>query len=68
MNKTELVLPAGDLEKLKVAAIYGADAVYLGGKQYSLRAFAGNFDDSEMAEGIKYMHSMGKKADRKSVV
>lgn len=62
MNKTELVLPAGDLEKLKVAAIYGADAVYLGGKQYSLRAFAGNFDDSEMAEGIKYMHSMGKKA------
>jgi putative protease len=57
----ELVLPAGDLEKLKTAILFGADAVYLGGKQLSLRAFAGNFNLEEMKIGLNYAHSQGKK-------
>ena len=44
MNKVELLSPAGDLERLKVTLLYGADAVYIGGKKYSLRANAKNFD------------------------
>ena len=43
MKKVELLAPAGDLEKLKIAVMYGADAVYLGGESFSLRAGAGNF-------------------------
>jgi putative protease len=50
----ELVLPAGDLEKLKVAFLYGADAVYLGGKEFSLRAYAENFTTAQMREGIAF--------------
>lgn len=50
----ELVLPAGDLEKLKVAFLFGADAVYLGGKDFSLRAYAGNFTSKEMQEGLTF--------------
>lgn len=57
----ELVLPAGDLEKLKTALLFGADAVYAGGKDLSLRAFAGNFTNSEMVSGITYAHELGKK-------
>ena len=44
MNKIELLAPAGNLEKLKVALAFGADAIYIGGKEYSLRARASNFD------------------------
>lgn len=47
----------GTLEKLKFAVHYGADAVYIAGKRYGLRAFAGNFDSQQMAEGIAYAHS-----------
>ena len=54
--KYELLAPAGNLEKLKFAVHYGADAVYMAGKKYGLRAFAGNFAEDELAEGIKYAH------------
>ena len=53
MEKIELLAPAGDLEKLKTAIDYGADAVYFGGEVFSLRAGAGNFSKEEMIEGIK---------------
>lgn len=62
LKKVELIAPAGNLEKLKMAIIYGADAVYLGGNEYGLRAYAGNFTLEEMKEGIEFAHSMGKKA------
>ncbi len=61
MHRPELVLPAGDLEKLKTALLFGADAVYLGGKDFSLRAFAGNLTLPEMATGLEYAHALGKK-------
>ncbi len=61
MSKPELVLPAGNLEKLKVAFTYGADAVYLGGESYSLRAYAGNFNLTDMAEGIDFAKKRSKK-------
>ncbi len=57
----ELLAPAGDLEKLKIAINYGADAVYIGGEHLSLRAKAKNFSDSDMIEGVKYAHERGKK-------
>ena len=56
MHKVELLAPAGNLEKLKFAVHYGADAVYMAGKKYGLRAFAGNFSEDELAEGVKYAH------------
>lgn len=59
MVKPELLAPAGDLEKLKAAVIYGADAVYLGGKHFGLRMGAGNFDPDEMREAVDFAHSMG---------
>lgn len=61
MNKFELLAPAGDLEKLKIAIIYGADAVYFGGETFSLRAGAGNFSYEDMKEGIKFAHDREKK-------
>ena len=61
MNKVELLAPAGNLEKLKFAIYYGADAVYLGGKQFGLRASSDNFTYDEMKEGIEYAHSRGAK-------
>ena len=60
-KKPELLAPAGNPEKLKMALLYGADAVYLGGKSFGLRAFGGNFSRKEMAEGIAFAHGMGKK-------
>ncbi len=57
----ELLMPAGNLKKLKTAFHFGADAVYIGGKSFSLRAFADNFSPEEMVEGINYAHSLGKK-------
>ena len=56
MDKIELLAPAGDLEKLKTAVDYGADAVYFGGEMFSLRAGAGNFSVEDMIEGIAYAH------------
>jgi len=61
MNKIELLSPAGDLERLKVAFAYGADAVYMAGKTLGMRAKAKNFELDEMEEGIKHAHSLGKR-------
>lgn len=61
MNKIELLSPAGDMKKLKTALYYGADAVYIGGKSFSLRALAGNFTDQEIIEAAKYTHQRNKK-------
>lgn len=57
----ELLAPAGDLEKLKTAVRYGADAVYFGGEVFSLRAGAGNLSVPEMAEAMEYLHANGAK-------
>lgn len=62
MKKPELLAPAGNMERLKTAIHYGADAVYLGKKSFSLRAMTGGFsDDSEIAEAISYAHAKGVK-------
>ena len=61
MKKIELLSPAGDLSRLKIALLYGADAVYLGGQQYSLRANATNFSIDEIKEGCEFAHKLGKK-------
>ncbi|GAE02993.1 peptidase, U32 family protein [Clostridium botulinum B str. Osaka05] len=61
IKKPELLAPAGNLEKLKTAINFGADAVYLGGSRLNLRAFADNFTDEELQEGIKYAHDRGRK-------
>lgn len=60
MNKPELLAPAGSLEKLKTAIRFGADAVYLGGSKLNLRAFANNFTNEQLKEGVEYAHSRGK--------
>ncbi|WP_039657472.1 peptidase U32 family protein [Clostridium tyrobutyricum] len=61
MYKPELLAPAGNLEKLKTAIDFGADAVYLGGNKLNLRAAADNFTIEELKEGLKYAHSRGRK-------
>ena len=61
MKKPEILAPAGNLEKLKTAIDFGADAVYLGGSKLNLRAFADNFTNEQMIEGIKYAHDRDKK-------
>ena len=60
MRKPELLAPAGNLEKLKTAIDFGADAVYLGGSRLNLRAFADNFTEEDIIEGVKYAHDRGK--------
>lgn len=57
----ELLAPAGDLEKLKYALIYGADAVFIGGNKFSLRARASNFNLDTIEEAVNFAHSLGKK-------
>ena len=57
----ELLAPAGNMQKLKAAINFGADAVYFAGKNYGLRAFAGNFNDNEIKEACDYAHSFNKK-------
>lgn len=61
MEVLELLAPAGDLERLKFAFLYGADAVYIGGKNFSLRANAKNFSIDEIKEACLYAHNLGKK-------
>lgn len=61
VNIPELLAPAGNYEKLVTAVHYGADAVYLGGEQFSLRAKAGNFDEEWMRAGVEHAHSAGVK-------
>lgn len=57
----ELLAPAGNYEKMVTAFNYGADAVYMAGKKFGLRAFAGNFDNDEIIKAVNYAHSLGKK-------
>ena len=60
MNKIpELLAPAGDMERLKMAVLYGADAVYLAGTDFGMRAFAGNFTPDELRQAVDYAHSHG---------
>lgn len=61
MKKIELLSPAGDLERLKITLLYGADAVYIGGEKYGLRANATNFSIEEIKEGCSFAHNLGKK-------
>ena len=61
MKKIELLAPAGDLERLKIDFLYGADAVYFGGEKYGLRANATNFSLEEIKEASSFAHSLGKK-------
>lgn len=60
-KKPELLAPAGNMEKLKMAFLYGADAVYLGGEKYGLRAQGGNFSQEELAEAARFARERGKK-------
>ncbi len=62
MEKIELLSPAGDFTKLKYALRYGADAVYLSGTNFGMRAACGNFDCDELSKAVEYTHSLGKKA------
>ena len=61
MNKIELLAPAGRMENLKIALLYGADAVYFGGRNYSLRANAKNLGLEEIKEACDYAHGLNKK-------
>ena len=61
MKKIELLAPAGDLERLKVTLLYGADAVYVGGEKLGLRANATNFTKDELKEGCIFAHSLNKR-------
>ena len=61
MKKIELLAPAGNMEKMKMAVLYGADAVYLAGKGFGLRAYGGNFDNEELEEAVNFAHARGRK-------
>lgn len=61
MRKLELLSPAGDMERLKMAVLYGADAVYLAGTDFGMRSFAGNFTPEELPEAVAFAHSHGVK-------
>ena len=61
MTKPELLCPAGNMDSLRAALHFGADAVYGGMKQYGLRAFAGNFDEAQLREAVALCHSMGRR-------
>ncbi len=61
MEKIELLAPSGNLERLKIALLYGADAVYIGGQDYSLRANAKNFSIEDIKEAVSFAHSLGKR-------
>ena len=62
MGKLELLSPAGDMERLKMSVLYGADAVYLAGTDFGMRAFAGNFTPEELPIAVRYAHDHGVKA------
>ena len=62
MRKLELLSPAGDMERLKMSVLYGADAVYLAGTSFGMRSFAGNFTPEELPLAVKYAHDHGVKA------
>ena len=58
-KKPELLAPAGDMERLRMAVLYGADAVYLAGTDFGMRAFAGNFNEQELRQAVEFAHSHG---------
>ena len=60
-NKPELLAPAGDMERLKMSVLYGADAVYLAGTSFGMRSFAGNFSPEELPEAVRFAHNHGVK-------
>ncbi len=62
MKKLELLSPAGDMERLKMSVLYGADAVYLAGTSFGMRSFAGNFSPEELPLAVKFAHDHGVKA------
>ena len=62
MKRLELLSPAGDMERLKMAVLYGADAVYMAGTAFGMRAFAGNFTPEELPQAVKFAHDHGVKA------
>lgn len=61
MKRPEILAPAGDLERLKIAVLYGADAVYLGGQAFNLRQGAGNFSMEDLKEGVTFAHAHGSR-------
>ena len=61
MSKIELLSPAGDMERLRMAVLYGADAVYLAGTDFGMRSFAGNFSAEELPKAVEFAHSHGVK-------
>ncbi len=61
MRKIELLSPAGDMERLKMSVLYGADSVYLAGTSFGMRSFAGNFTPEELPEAVKFAHEYGVK-------
>ena len=61
MNRLELLSPAGDMERLRMSVLYGADAVYLAGTDFGMRSFAGNFTPEEMPKAVEFAHSHGVK-------
>ena len=58
-RKPEILAPAGDMEKLQMAVLYGADAVYLAGTSFGMRSFAGNFAPEELPKAVKFAHDHG---------
>ena len=62
MRKLELLSPAGDMERLKMAVLYGADAVYFAGTSFGMRSFAGNFTPEELPQAVRFAHDHGVKA------
>ena len=61
MRKLELLSPAGDMERLKMSVLYGADAVYLAGTSFGMRSFAGNFSPEELPQAVRFAHDHGVK-------
>ena len=66
MRKTELLIPAGSLDVLKTAVVYGADAVYIGGEAVGPRAKAHNFSKEEMKQGMPFAHARGATGTQKA--
>ena len=58
-KKPEILAPAGDMERLHMAVLYGADAVYLAGTDFGMRAFAGNFTPEELRQAVRFAHDHG---------
>ena len=68
MRKLELLSPAGDMERLKMSVLYGADAVYLAGTSFGMRSFAGNFSPSELPKAVALAHNkIGRASCRERV-